>query len=175
MTPDRSVPAPRGSAYRLGFVCLGNICRSPMADVVMRHLVDEAGLASRVEVSSCGTGPWHVGEPIDRRAGAELVAAGYDPSEHRGQQLDRSWLDRDLLLAMDADNLAGTLDLGGDPDRVRLFRSFDPTVRPGDEVPDVPDPYYGGDAGFAAVLEMVERTCIALLTSLERTLDSHHA
>ncbi len=76
---------------------------------------------------------------------------------------------------MDADNLAGTRDLGGDPDRVRLFRSFDPTVRPGDEVPDVPDPYYGGDAGFAAVLEMVERTCIALLTSLERTLDSHHA
>ena len=164
------LPAPRGTTYAVGFVCLGNICRSPMADVVMSRLVQEAGLGDRVEVSSCGTGAWHVGEPIDRRAGAELAAAGYDASAHRGQQLDRTWLELDLLLAMDDDNLAGVRGLGADPERARLFRSFDPLVPEDEPVPDVPDPYYGGDEGFTAVLAMVERTCARLLDELRQTV-----
>ena len=166
----RRLPAPRGTTYAVGFVCLGNICRSPMADVVMSRLVEQAGLGDRVRVSSCGTGAWHVGEPIDRRAGAELAAAGYDASAHRGQQLDRSWLDLDLLLAMDDDNLAGVRGLGADPERARLFRSFDPLVAEDEPVPDVPDPYYGGDEGFREVLAMVERTCARLLDGLRQVV-----
>ena len=88
--------------YRIAFVCLGNICRSPMADVVLTARVEEAGLADRVTVASSGTGDWHVGHPMDHRAAATLAAAGYDPTRHRAQQFAASWLDEfDLVLAMD--------------------------------------------------------------------------
>lgn len=163
------LPAPRGATYRLGFVCLGNICRSPMADVVMSALVAEAGLDDRVEVRSSGTGDWHVGQPMDDRAAATLTRAGYDATRHRAAQHDATWGDLDLVLAMDASNLA---DIGGETERVRLFRSFDPEVRPSSvepvetTPPDVPDPYYGGDDGFSDVLAMVERTCANLLDGL---------
>ena len=160
-----SLPAPRGTPYRIGFVCLGNICRSPMADVILSDLVNSAGLAKKVEVTSCGTGGWHVGQPMDPRAAAQLLASGYDASAHRAQQLGPDWLDRDLLLAMDAQNLADVRAAGATEDRARLFRTFDPLASPDDL--DVPDPYYGGDAGFAEVIAMVERTCRALLTELE--------
>lgn len=164
-----TLPPPSGSPYRIGFVCLGNICRSPMAAVVLGHLVNRAGLAGRVEVSSCGTGDWHVGGTMDHRAAAQLLAQGYDPSRHRAQQFDASWLERDLLLAMDASNLADITGVGERDGRVRLFRSFDPLVptdAPTEDL-DVPDPYYGGDEGFAEVFAMVERTCRAILHELE--------
>lgn len=161
MTP--TLPAPRTpDRYRIGMVCLGNICRSPMADVVMRARVEDAGLAGRVQVDSCGTGGWHVGHPMDPRAAATLAAHDYDPSSHRAQQWGAHWLeDHDLLLAMDEQNLA---DLGGRGERVGLFRDWDPVGRGG----EVPDPYYGGDDGFEEVLTMVERTCAALVAALER-------
>jgi protein-tyrosine phosphatase len=152
-------------------VCLGNICRSPMADVVLTQRVDDAGLAARVTVSSCGTGDWHVGQPMDERAAATLRANDYDPSAHRAQQFSPSWLaTNDLVLAMDAGNLADvrrvTAASGGelDPQRVRLFGDFDP-VDPGGEVPD---PYYGGPQGFEEVLAMVERTCAVLVAALQQ-------
>jgi protein-tyrosine phosphatase len=163
----RPLPAPTGSSYRVGMVCLGNICRSPTAEVVLRRRLEDAGIGDRVTVGSCGTGPWHVGEPMDSRAAAHLTAAGYDASAHRGRQLDETWSGRDLLLAMDADNLAGITGGAGETDRVRLFRSFDPEVAPGSPTPDLPDPYYGGDDGFAAVLDIVERTCDRLVDELE--------
>ena len=94
-----TLPPARGARYRIGLVCLGNICRSPMAEVVLREVIDRAGLGERVVVDSCGTGAWHVGEPMDRRAAAALIAADYDPTGHRAQTLDDSWSDRDLLLA----------------------------------------------------------------------------
>ena len=161
------LPAPAGSPYRIGLVCLGNICRSPMADVVLSELVDRAGLTSEVEVSSSGTGGWHVGSPMDSRAAATLVADDYDPSRHRAQQFDAGWSDRDLILVMDADNLAAVRDQlrGHAAGKVRMFRDFDP-VGTG----DVPDPYYGGPDGFADVLQMVERTSIAIVAQLERLL-----
>ncbi len=141
-------------------MCLGNICRSPTAHVVLEQRLADAGLDGRVVVHSSGTGDWHVGDPIDQRAAAALVGAGYDPSQHRARQYDASWAaDDDLVLAMDADNLA---DLGGRSERVGMFRDFDP-VAPG---ADVPDPYYGGPDGFAMVLEMVERTTDALVAEL---------
>jgi protein-tyrosine phosphatase len=156
------LPAPRiPGRYRIALVCLGNICRSPMADVVLASMVDDAGLAGRVEVTSSGTGGWHVGDPMDRRAAATLTAEGYDATRHRAQQFASAWLeDRDLVLAMDVSNLA---DLGGASERVRLFRDFDPIGSGG----EVPDPYYGGDAGFEEVLTMVERTCATLVAALE--------
>ncbi|WP_139980095.1 low molecular weight protein-tyrosine-phosphatase [Nocardioides litoris] len=162
--PGPALPAPREPGrYRVGMVCLGNICRSPVADTVLRAKVAEAGLDDRVEVDSCGTGGWHVGDPMDERAAASLAAAGYDGSRHRAQQWAERWLDdHDLLLAMDAANLR---DVGGRTDRVWLLRDLDP-AGPG----DVPDPYYGGDDGFREVLAMVERCCDVLVAGLDELL-----
>lgn len=160
-----TLPPPRTPGhYSVALVCLGNICRSPMADVVLTERVDEAGLAARVTVVSSGTGDWHVGQPMDDRAAATLAAAGYDPSRHRARQWTSTWADEhDLVLAMDGANLA---EVGTQGERVRLFRDFDP-VDPGGEVPD---PYYGGDDGFEEVLTMVERTCATLVELLRREL-----
>jgi protein-tyrosine phosphatase len=156
--------------YSIAFVCLGNICRSPMADVVLTQRVDDAGLAGRVTVASSGTGDWHIGQPMDDRAAGVLRVNDFDPSEHRAQQFSADWLEaNDLVLAMDGRNLTDVLRVaassggGPDPQRIRLFRDFDP-VEPGG---DVPDPYYGGEQGFEEVLAMVERTCSALVAALQ--------
>ena len=155
-------PARRPGEYRIALVCLGNICRSPMAHVVLEARLADAGLDDRVSVTSSGTGDWHVGHPMDRRAAATLTTAGYDATRHRARQ----WAgndDADLVLAMDAQNLA---DIGGPSDRVMAFRTFDP-AEPGG---DVPDPYYGGDAGFEEVLSMVDRTSASLVEQVAAAL-----
>jgi low molecular weight protein-tyrosine phosphatase len=166
-----SLPAPRvPGRYRITLVCLGNICRSPMAEVVLAARVAEAGLAERVEISSSGTGDWHVGDPMDRRAATTLTTAGYDATRHRARHLDAASLaGLDLVLVMDAANLADVRSavaqagLGAEVvDRIRLFREFDP-AEPGGEVPD---PYYGGPAGFEEVLAMVERTAATVVAGL---------
>ncbi len=181
MTESVSSRLPTPSApgrYRVALVCLGNICRSPMAQVVLEAAVADEGLQDSVEVMSAGTADYHVGRPMDRRAAATLTAAGYDASRHRAQQLPTEWLhDCDLVLAMDRDNLAEILEAADGADalpsgRVRLFRELDP--RAGDEgptqsAPDVPDPYYGGDDGFEHVLAIVTRTSRSLASEL-RTL-----
>jgi protein-tyrosine phosphatase len=131
-----------------------------MAHVVLEDRLAAAGLDDRVVVHSSGTGGWHVGRPMDRRAAAVLSDAGYDASRHRARQYDASWVDaHDVVLAMDHDNLA---DLGGRSTRVALFRDLDPEGAG----QDVPDPYYGGSDGFASVLAMVERTSDALVAGL---------
>jgi len=161
-----TLPPPRTPGqYAISLVCLGNICRSPTAHVVLEARLAAAGLGDRVSVRSSGTGDWHVGRPMDSRAAATLEHAGYDSSRHRAQQYDdlRAAAD-DLVLAMDHDNLA---DLGGRSERIGLFRDFDP-VGAGE---DVPDPYYGGADGFREVLTMVERTSDALVDRLVATLD----
>jgi protein-tyrosine phosphatase len=146
-------------------VCLGNICRSPTAQVVLEQRLAEVGLQDRVIVRSGGTGGWHVGDPMDDRAAATLSEAGYDPTRHRARQYADSWADEcDLVLAMDHQNLD---DLGGRTDRVGMFRDVDPVERGG----EVPDPYYGGSDGFAEVLAMVERTSDALVAELAVLLD----
>lgn len=106
---------------------------------------------------------------MDPRAAAVLTAAGLDPSAHRARQFGTDWLDRDLLLAMDAQNLSDVLALTppADRDRVRMFRSFDPEGGPDAEVPD---PWYGGPDGFDLVLAMVERTCRVLVAELDALL-----
>lgn len=159
------LPEPRTPGrYRVAVVCLGNICRSPMAHVVLEGRLAHAGLDDRVEVVSAGTGGWHVGDPMDRRAAATLSAAGYDPTRHRAQQYDPAWPGAyDVVLVMDDSNLA---DVGGRSERVGMFRDHDP-VDPGGEVPD---PYYGGDDGFEEVLAMVERTSDAITAELAAVL-----
>ena len=159
------LPAPRQfGRYRIAVVCLGNICRSPMAHVVLESRLADAGLDDRVEVASSGTGGWHVGKPMDHRAAATLTASGYDPSRHRGQQYDASWaMAYDLVLVMDEANLS---DVGGRSERVGMFRDFDPD----DPGAAVPDPYYGGDDGFEEVLAMVERTSDSIVSALAHQL-----
>lgn len=164
-----TLPPPRTPGrYRVALVCLGNICRSPIADVVVNARVRDAGLADAVEVVSAGTGGWHVGEPMDHRAATLLTTEGYDARQHRAQQVSASWLtEHDLLLAMDRANLQDLRALGPVEDgRVRLFRDFDPED-PGGEVPD---PYYGEESGFQEVLAMVERTAAALVEAVAATL-----
>ena len=143
----------------LSFVCSGNICRSPTAALVFAEHLRRAGLADSVRVSSAGIGPWHAGEPIDPRAGAVLVRHGY-PVEHVAAQLGPEHLAADLFLAMDSGHEKALRRLVGDPDRVRLLRSFDPAAGPD---LDVPDPYYGGPDGFDDVLAMIEAAMPGLL------------
>ena len=163
--PSTQLPAPREPGrYRIALVCLGNICRSPTAHVVLERRLADAGLDDRVEVASSGTGGWHVGNPMDHRAAATLSAAGYDPTRHRARQYDATWPDAyDLVLVMDETNLA---DVGGRGTRIGLFRDFDP-IDPGAAVPD---PYYGGADGFEEVLAMVERTSDAIVGALHAAL-----
>ena len=155
-------------AYRIALVCLGNICRSPIAHVVLEDRLVRAGLDDRVEVSSSGTGGWHVGEPMDRRAAAVLRDADYDPSRHRARTFSTDWYaEHDLLLAMDHSNFADMVDQAptvAQQAQVRMFREFDPLATEGDD--EVPDPWYGGADGFRDVLAMIERTTDALVEQL---------
>ncbi|WP_020496287.1 low molecular weight protein-tyrosine-phosphatase [Sciscionella marina] len=140
------------------FVCTGNICRSPMAESVLRAKLAEEGIEG-VTVSSAGIGPWHAGEPMDERAAAVLAEAGYD-DEHRAAQVNPNHIEADLLLAMDSGHRRALLR-ATDPGRVRLFRSFDPLA--GETAAEVPDPYYGGEHGFTELLACIERCMPGLL------------
>jgi protein-tyrosine phosphatase len=152
--------------FRICMVCLGNICRSPMAAAVLRHQLAEAGLGDAVVVESAGTGGWHVGDGADRRARAALVASGYDDT-HSARKFVRGFFDDyDLVIAMDTDNLRNLRAIAPSAaarDAVRLLRSYDPAAPEGAEVED---PYYGGDDGFREVLDQIERACDGLVAEL---------
>ncbi|MEV6152879.1 low molecular weight protein-tyrosine-phosphatase [Nonomuraea sp. NPDC052129] len=140
--------------YRVCLVCMGNICRSPMAETVLRRTLADHGLDEQVAVDSAGTGGWHEGDPMDARALRTLADHGYDGSAHRARQFTSGWFDRyDLVLAMDRDNLSFLRRMAPEGVEVRLFRSFDPDAPDGAEVPD---PYYGEADGFEEVLRLVE-------------------
>lgn len=153
---------------RLLFVCLGNICRSPLAEGIFLDLAEKRGVGDRFEVDSAGTGSWHVGERPDRRAAA--VARRNNivlPSIGRQVDAQRDFEYFDLLLAMDTENLAELRSLGAPEEKVRLMRSFDPECA---EIADadrcVPDPYFGEGDGFDRVHEMLVRACDGLLDEL---------
>lgn len=160
-----ATPAP-SRPVRVLFVCLGNICRSPLAEGVFQRKVAEAGLEDRVEVDSAGTSGYHAGAPADARMCATAAAHGTALDALRSRALERSDLSYyDHVFVMDRDNLHDTLFLDPDGDhgtRVRLFREFDPTP----EDYQVPDPYYGGDQGFEHVYAIVDRTTDAILERL---------
>ncbi|MDX6615686.1 MAG: low molecular weight protein-tyrosine phosphatase [Solirubrobacterales bacterium] len=149
---------------RILFVCLGNICRSPTAEAVMRGLLAEAGLEGEIEVESAGTGDWHIGEPPDRRSVAAAADRGVELGGSSRQVTPADFGRFDLLIAMDRFNRDDLVAMAPDPaaeSRVRMLREFGD----GAEI-DVPDPYDGGAGGFAEVLEIVERNCTALLEEL---------
>lgn len=152
--PDRADPP-----LHICFVCTGNICRSPMGQNIFRQAIADAGLADRVRVDSCGTGPWHVGQPADRRARIELADSGY-PIDHIAAQAGPQHLSADLLIAMDWGHLRHLAIMGADDDRVRLLRSFDPDAR---HYLDVDDPYNGDQDDFARVRQEIEAAVPGLL------------
>lgn len=178
---SRAGPAPRSRSsirltgwvpYRVCFVCTGNICRSPTAEVVLRAQLARAGLADLVRVDSAGLGDWHVGEGADRRSAAALRARGYDAGAHRARQFAAAdFAERDLVVALDSGHLADLLALAptaADRAKVRLLRSYEPAADEADL--DVPDPYYGGGEGFERVLDLVESACAALLAEIRPRL-----
>ena len=145
------------------FVCLGNICRSPLAEGVFRHTLDREGLADRFHVDSAGTGAWHVGESPDLRSMRTAASRGVTLGGHARQVRPEDLSRFDYIVAMDQSNLEDLQELqrgvGGEA-ALYLLREFDPEGGPGAEVPD---PYYGGPSGFDDVFDMVERSSEGLL------------
>jgi len=147
---------------RVLLVCMGNICRSPTAEGVLRHRLAAAGLEKRVEVDSAGTGGWHVGAPPDARAQRHALLRGYDLSRQRARRVVEADFERfDLVLAMDEDNLADLQRLQPEGARaeVRLFAAV-----------EVPDPYHGAAQGFENVLDLIEQASDALVADLRGRL-----
>ncbi|MEK7261830.1 MAG: low molecular weight protein-tyrosine-phosphatase [Pseudomonadota bacterium] len=154
---------------RVLFVCLGNICRSPTAEGAFRKLVQEQGLAKHVEIDSAGTHAYHVGAPPDARAQQAARQRGIDLSGLRGRQATARDIEQfDYVLAMDRENHENLLDICPDglEHKVRLFMEFAP-ARPEKEVPD---PYFGGPAGFDRVLDMIEDAATGLLKDIRKRL-----
>ncbi len=154
---------------RILMVCMGNICRSPTAEAVLRAQAALRGLAAHVEVDSAGTHGWHAGEPPDPRAQAHGARRGYDLAPLRARRVQADDFARfHYVLAMDRDNLANLRDLqpADATARVDLLMRFASRHR----VDEVPDPYYGPAAGFERVLDLIEDACDGLLTHLARTI-----
>jgi protein-tyrosine phosphatase len=150
---------------RILFVCMGNICRSPTAEGVMRALVREAGLEEEIEVDSAGTGDWHVGSPPDSRSSEAAARRGVTLTGAARQVSPDDFDEFDLIVAMDRANLRALRGLAPGAEareRVRLLREYDPAASGGVDL-DVPDPYYGGERGFDDVLDLVEAACRGLL------------
>jgi len=164
-------PAPLGQRpYRVVFVCTGNICRSPMAEVITRSLAastalgDGTLLGAHLEVRSAGTGPWHEGEPMHALAADALARAGYPRHPHVAHQFSPSQLgDIDLLVALDRRHRQTLHGLGADPQRLALLRAFDSSAG---AAADVPDPYYGDATAFDDCRDMIAAACTGLVASL---------
>ncbi|WP_338185057.1 low molecular weight protein-tyrosine-phosphatase [Jatrophihabitans sp.] len=144
-------------AFHILFVCMGNICRSPTAEAVMRRLVVDAGLESEFSLASAGTGAWHAGQRPDTRAQAAAALRGLELTGRARSVTDRDFVDFDLILAVDDDNLSRLKELAP-PDATATIRKL------ADE--DVPDPYYGGASGFDDVFDQIEAACRKLLAEL---------
>ena len=147
----------------ISFVCLGNICRSPLAQGVFQNLVHQKQLEQKIIVASAGTSGWHIGDLPDERMCRTAQSKGIQ-LESRARQFQSADFNRfNLILAMDHSNLARLEEIAPSnlpPEKLMLFRSFDPECN-GNQ--DVPDPYYGGAKGFEEVYFMVKRTCPPLL------------
>lgn len=147
--------------YRVVFVCTGNICRSPMAEVMARSALAEAGLGEVVSVESAGTGGWHTGERMDPRAETELEGLGLD-SGHAAQQVSERLLGADLLVALDSGHARSLRHSGAAPERIRLLREFDPDAHG----VDVADPYYGSQRDFSTVRRQISAALPGLVEAV---------
>lgn len=153
----------------ISFVCMGNICRSPTAEAVMRHMVHDAGLDDAISIDSAGTGSWHIGEERDARSRSVAKHRGM-PIVGVARQFQPDDFGRfDLVLALDKENERELRRLAPDEkarEKIRLLRSFDAGAPAGS---DVPDPYYGGPEGFDEVFDICVSACRGLLDYLRRT------
>ena len=150
------------------FVCLGNICRSPTAEGVFRHLVENEGLAHRVFIDSAGTGEWHIGAPPDARACKAAASRGYDLTALRGRLVTRRDFETfDYVLAMDEENVRALKRIAPRElaHKIRLFTEFGTHG-----ASHVPDPYAGGPQGFELVLDLVEDAAQGLLRHVRSEL-----
>ncbi|ROL88214.1 low molecular weight protein-tyrosine-phosphatase [Pseudomonas protegens] len=153
---------------RVLFVCLGNICRSPTAEGVLRHKLQEAGLGHQVQVASAGTSDWHVGKAPDKRSQQAALRRGYDLSAQRAQQVDSAdFAVYDLIFAMDQSNLRNLKALQPALGKAELDLFLRRYEAPLDEVPD---PYYDGEQGFEQVLDLIEDACDRLVIELKGRL-----
>jgi protein-tyrosine phosphatase len=158
------------STVEVCFVCLGNICRSPLAQGVFQALVKEEGLQDRIIISSAGVSGWHVGNPPDARMQQTARYHGIHLNSLARQFQSSDFKQMDLVLAMDHSNLSALKQMSAEPelqDKLFLFRSFDPKHNNDLEVPD---PYYGGGKGFETVYQIVYRTCPKVLDHLKAQL-----
>ncbi|MBL9143189.1 MAG: low molecular weight phosphotyrosine protein phosphatase [Verrucomicrobiaceae bacterium] len=155
--------------FKLLFVCMGNICRSPAAEGVMLHKVREAGLANRIEIDSAGTGGWHAGDAPDSRMRKHAQQRGYALDSVARQVRMQDFTDFDLILVMDQQNLREIRPFASDPSLMKKVRLFCEFAEDREEI-EVPDPYYGGEAGFEQVLDIVENGCDHLLAHIQREL-----
>lgn len=149
---------------RVLMVCMGNICRSPTAEGVFRYFVEEAGLGDSVAVDSAGTHAYHTNEPADRRAQAAAERRGYSMADIRARRVQADDFERfDYIIAMDRDNLVMLIDQADVQyhEKIRLFLEYSSV-----QESEVPDPYYGGAAGFERVLDLVEDASRGLLETL---------
>jgi protein-tyrosine phosphatase len=156
--------------HRLLFACLGNICRSPMAQGVFRRVADEAGLLHMFDLDSAGMGDWHKGQAPDHRAQKAVLARGVDISGQSARKVElEDFEEFDLILAMDGSNIADLEDIAphGARHKIRRFLDFAPHVLE----QDVPDPYYGGEAGFDHALDLIEAAAKGLLFELAQKHD----
>lgn len=156
---------------RVLFVCLGNICRSPAAEIVCRAALEREGLTGAVEVDSCGTASYHVGQKPDARMLAALERAGYSYGGHRARVFRRTdFGDFDLIIPQDESNREDLLALARTEDERRRVRRMSSWFADGEYEREVPDPYYGGAAGFDAVVVLLERSMPALMHELRERL-----
>src|SRR3954451_24576359 len=164
---------PADRPLRVEFVCLGNICRSPMAEIVLRDHAAARGLAGRIVTGSWGIGDWHVGQGADERTVAALRRAGFDGSAHRARAIDAATAaEADLLVALDEGHVAALRAMRPDAgDGIVLLRAFDPEA--GAET-DVPDPYWSGPEEFDRVLAMITRSVDGLLEALASSGGAGH-
>lgn len=151
------------------FVCMGNICRSPLAEGLFIHHARERGIIDRFDIDSAGTGHWHAGNPADARSIEVGMRHGVDvPSIARQLEPETDWSRFDYLLAMDRDNKDSMLFNGAPEDRVFLYRSFDPSLAGEPERRlEVPDPYYGEGDGFQRVYDMLLNATLGFIDHLE--------
>ncbi|KAB1637888.1 low molecular weight phosphotyrosine protein phosphatase [Pseudoclavibacter terrae] len=164
----------KDAVFRIIFVCTGNICRSPMAEVIFRDMVEKLGLGSAVSIASAGTGEWHVGEKADPRTQSALERAGFTAENHRAKQFEVDWFDTfDLIVTFDRGQRRILKAWASDDEQRSLVQpllTFHPAPPGG--ITEVPDPYYGNDQLFDHVRDMITSACEELLRQIEPVVRS---